>query len=125
MTEEYSENSACTWHLGVCIDDPEDIAAFDEHMRNVVITPEMEDGKLHKLSKDAYIKLRSFQSMHYLRAYSRMSKEMPDISKTDLLIMSVAKLIISDIGNVTLDGMKIENTYDSKLKALKYQSVYR
>lgn len=41
MTDSESENSACTWHLGVCIDDPEDIAAFDEHMRNVVITPEM------------------------------------------------------------------------------------
>lgn len=41
MTESCSENSACTWSLGVCIDDPEDIAAFDEMMRNVVITPLM------------------------------------------------------------------------------------
>ena len=41
MTDSESENSACTWHLGLRIDDPEDIATFDEAMRNVVITPLM------------------------------------------------------------------------------------
>ena len=39
MTE--SENSACTWHLGITIIDPGDVAAFEENMANAVLTPEM------------------------------------------------------------------------------------
>ena len=37
----WSENSACTWHLGITIIDPGDVAAFEENMANAVLTPEM------------------------------------------------------------------------------------
>lgn len=40
MTDPYSENSACTWRLGTCVLTGEDAIAFDEHMKNPVITQE-------------------------------------------------------------------------------------
>lgn len=40
---EYSENSACTWNLGVCIDDPEDVYEFERRLANPVLTPEMKE----------------------------------------------------------------------------------
>jgi len=41
MTE--SENSACTWSLGVRIDNPEDIKAFEQYIENHVLTPQMKE----------------------------------------------------------------------------------
>lgn len=40
MTLSESENSGCTWHLGVNIDDPEDIKAFEHSMKNPDMSPE-------------------------------------------------------------------------------------
>ena len=35
MNDKYSENSACTNRLGTCvISDPDDVAAFEENLRN-------------------------------------------------------------------------------------------
>lgn len=99
----------------------EQIALFDitEEFR---ITDEMEDGKLYQLTKDASVTVRSLQSKTYLKGLSKIQQDNPEIGNLEMLCRSLAKYGIVDICNVTIGGEKVENTYESKLKALMYDS---
>ena len=84
------------------------------------ITDEMENGKRYDLTKDAYIVVRSFQSKTYLKGIQKLKTDNPDLEPTDLLILACAEYGIVDIKEISIDSKMVENTKESKLKALKY-----
>ena len=84
------------------------------------ITDEMENGKRYDLTKDAYIVVRSFQSKTYLKGIRKVKTDNPDLDVTGCLILACAEYGIVDINEISIDGEIVENTTESKLKALKY-----
>jgi len=99
----------------------EEVEYFDiaEEFR---ITDEMEAGKEYPLTKDASITIRSFQSKTYLKGVSKLKEDNPEKTDTELLIMSIAKYGIVDNQNVVINGKIVENTYESRMEALEFQS---
>ena len=84
------------------------------------ITDEMEEGKIYNLNKDAYVKIRAFQSKTYLKGIRKVRQDNPDLTDAEALVIAIAEYGIVEIVNVTIDGELVENTFDSKLAALKY-----
>jgi len=84
------------------------------------VTDEMEDGVKITLNKDAYIVVRYARSKAYLKGIVKINEDLgDDYDPKELIAKSIAEYGIVDIKNVTLpDGKKIENTTESKTKAL-------